>query len=69
MDRPRDSKFAVVVGMDPARKGDRMKVLCLRLVPSLGVTLLAAVATGNLASWLVAPGPFIFVAHLGGFTR
>jgi hypothetical protein len=31
-----------------------VKVLRLRPVPSLGATLLAAVATGNVALWLVA---------------
>jgi predicted ferric reductase len=34
-----------------------MKMLRLRLVPSLGATLLAAVATGNVALWLVARPP------------
>jgi predicted ferric reductase len=34
-----------------------VKVLRLRLVPSLGATLLAAVATGNAALWLIARPP------------
>jgi predicted ferric reductase len=54
MDKTRDNELGSV---GDARSGDLMTALRLHLVPTLGTTLLGAVATANVALWLAARPP------------